>query len=216
LNGAAAAAIRADKEWEAQQGFLRAWVAHIFHMAPAAAPFKERHVAGWTPAPEMMDPDRYPIRIEVPEGPITVEGTRRNARMLLEYLEGWLRGRGAKGIDSLAGKPGIHPALMEDLATARISVAQIAQRVRHKVRAGDTDQVHDFALAKQLLEEELVSILQQSAVGGAADPDLEERYRKALKVAYRWVRNYTDLNFRSLGSYTRAELEGMAAAPDAF
>ena len=43
VNQAAAAAIRADKEWEARQGFLRAWVAHIFHMKPAADPFKELH-----------------------------------------------------------------------------------------------------------------------------------------------------------------------------
>jgi len=28
---AAAEAIRADKQWEAEQGFIRGWVAHIFH-----------------------------------------------------------------------------------------------------------------------------------------------------------------------------------------
>src|SRR5678810_965313 len=77
----------------------------------------------------MANPDNYPVAIKAPEGPITVEGTRRNARMLIEYVEGWLGGRGAKGIDSLEGKPGIHPALMEDLATGRMSVAQIAQRI---------------------------------------------------------------------------------------
>jgi len=27
--------------------------------------------------------------------------------MLVEYVEGWLTGRGAKSIDSLAGKPGV-------------------------------------------------------------------------------------------------------------
>jgi len=113
VNEAAAEAIRADKEWEARQGFLRAWVAHIFHMKPAADPFKELHASGWRPTPEMANPDNYPVEIRVPEGPITIEGTRRNARMLLEYLEGWLGGRGAKGIDSLTGKPGIHPALTQ-------------------------------------------------------------------------------------------------------
>ena len=65
-----------------------------------------------------QNPDHYPfLTLQVPAGLITLEGTRRNARMLLEYLEGWLNGRGAKGIDTLAGKPGTHPALMEDLAT---------------------------------------------------------------------------------------------------
>src|SRR5262245_36533241 len=149
VNRVAGEAIRNDKIWEAEQGFIRAWVAHIFHMKTAADPFRKLHGpgSGWAPRPEMLDPDRFPIRIEVPAGPITVEGTQRNARMLIEYVEGWLNGRGAKGIDSLAGKPGIHPALMEDLATGRMSVAQIAQRVRH--RAATTEgpaAVHDFPL----------------------------------------------------------------------
>ena len=41
VNRVAAESIRADKVWEAEQGFIRAWVAHIFHMKTAAAPFKE-------------------------------------------------------------------------------------------------------------------------------------------------------------------------------
>ena len=46
--------------------------------------------------------------------------------------------------------------------------------------------------------------------------EAEVRYRKATKIALRWIKNYTELNFRSLGSYTRADLEAIAAAPDAF
>jgi len=211
VNRAAAAAIRADKEWEARQGFVRAWVAHIFHMKAAAAPFKELRGSGWQPSAEMADPERYPVEVQTPAGPVTVEGTRRNARMLLEYLEGWLRGRGAKGIDSLAGKPGIHPALMEDLATARISVAQVAQRILHSARDTDTGEVHDFALARRLLEEEA-----ESLAGGASDQETAERYRKSLPIAMRWVKNYTAFDFRSLGSYTRADLERIASEPPAF
>jgi malate synthase len=222
VNRVAAEAIRADKEWEAEQGFIRAWVAHIFHMKTAAEPFKRRHGAGWVPRPEMRDPARYPVRIEAPAGPITVEGTRRNARMVVEYLEGWLNGRGAKGIDSLAGKPGVHPALMEDLATGRMSVAQIAQRIRHAARAQDGGTVHDEALVKRLLREETEDIVARLGAtvtddrGRAAHAQAAARYDKAYKVALRWVRNYVELDFRSLGSYTRAELEAIAAASDAF
>ena len=219
VNLSAAASIRGDKEWEARQGFLRAWVAHIFHMDTAARPFKELRGSGWTPTPEMADPDNYPIEIEVPEGPVTVDGTRRNARMVIEYLEGWLNGRGAKGIDSLEGRPGIHPPLMEDLATGRMSVAQIAQRVIHSAADTDTGEAHDFALVKRLLSEELDDILSRRRAE-IADPDalaaVEERYRAACKIAMRWVRNYTELDFRSLGAYTRADLADIAAAPDAF
>lgn len=40
VNEVAAVSTRADKQWEAAHGFLRGWVAHIFHMQTAAAPFK--------------------------------------------------------------------------------------------------------------------------------------------------------------------------------
>jgi malate synthase len=223
VNRVAAEAIRADKEWEAHQGFIRAWVAHIFHMKAAAEPFKRLRASGWKSTAAMADPANYPVMIEVPAGRITVEGTRRNARMVIEYLEGWLNGRGAKGIDSLAGKPGVHPALMEDLATGRMSIAQIAQRIRHNARTTDGPPgTHDFALVKRLLQEEVEDILKrlQATVkddrGRVAYAQAEERYRKSVKIAMRWIKNYTELNFRSLGSYTRPDLDAIAAAPDAI
>jgi len=212
VNRVAGEAIATDKEWEAAQGFVRGWVAHIFHMKTAADPFKKLVGSGWTPTPEMAKPETYPVTIEVPAGPVTLDGTRRNARMLVEYLEGWLNGRGAKGIDSLEGKPGVHPALMEDLATGRMSVAQIAQRIRHHARDGQAGVAHDFALVKKLLQEELGDILSRRP----QHAEVETRYRQAMKVSLRWVKNYTELNFRSLGSYTRAELDVIARAPDAF
>jgi malate synthase len=214
VNRVAGEAIRADKEWEAQQGFIRAWVAHIFHMKTAGEPFKRLVTSGWTPTPAMTEVGNYPVKIEVPAGPITVGGTRRNARMVIEYVEGWLGGRGAKGIDSLAGKPGVHPALMEDLATGRMSVAQIAQRIRHHAKdSTDPSQVHDFPMVKRLLREEVEDILRLTT---AKERETEARYRKAVKIALRWIKNYTELDFRSLGSYTHADLEHIAAAPDAF
>src|SRR5205809_6229506 len=84
VNRAAGDAIRADKEWEARQGFIRAWVAHIFHMKTAADPFKQLIGSGWRPTAEMARPENYPIGIDVPDGPITLEGTRRNCRMVIE------------------------------------------------------------------------------------------------------------------------------------
>src|SRR6266403_1819566 len=213
VNRVAGEAIRRDKEWEAAQGFLRGWVAHIFHMKTAADPFKTLIASGFKPSPDMAKPDHYPVRVEVPAGPITLEGTRRNARMVIEYVEGWLNGRGAKGIDSLEGKPGVHPALMEDLATGRMSVAQIAQRVLHHAPTTQGPAAtHDVALVKRLLQEELDDILARRPKDAAT----QERYRKAVKIAMRWIKNYTDLDFRSLGSYTRADLDRIAREPDAF
>jgi malate synthase len=210
VNRRAAAAIRTDKEWEASVGFRRAWVAHIYHMVEAARPFVEAERSGWRPTHEMADPANYPIRVETPMGQITELGTRRNLRTLLEYVEGWLRGRGAKGIDSLAGHPGARPALMEDLATARISVAQTAQRLIHEAACQDTGRRHSPTLVKSLLEEEYRDIL--ARLGDLSEPGIRMRYEYSLAIAQRWIRNYVELDFRSLGSYTRAELEAIGRA----
>ncbi len=223
VNKVAGDSIRADKEWEAQQGFLRGWVAHIFHMKTAADPFKELRGSGWEPSPDMYDPDNFPVNVTVPDGQITTAGSRRNARMLIEYVEGWLNGRGAKGIDSLEGQPGVHPALMEDLATGRISVAQTAQRIIHGAKDTDTGEAQDLALIKRLLAEELADIEERRRAEAPADEDsqkaveeMAERYRKAYKVAMQWIKNYTEYDFRSLGSYTQADLEAIAEGPEAF
>ena len=223
INAVAGESIRADKEWEAEQGFLRGWVAHIFHMSAAAEPFERLRASGWEPSPDMYDPDNFPVNIAAPDGPITTEGSRRNARMLIEYVEGWLNGRGAKGIDSLEGQPGARPALMEDLATGRISVAQTAQRVIHSARDDESGEVQDFALMKRLLQEELEDIIARRQAAAPSDDESQralaemvERYRKAYKVALRWVKNYTEYDFRSLGSYTRADLDEIAAGDEAF
>ena len=94
-----------------------------------------------------------------------------------------------------------------------MSVAQIAQRIRHGARTTDGPAAtHDPALVKRLLTEELEDILRRRP----ADAGLQERYRKAVKIALRWIRNYVDLDFRSLGSYTRRDHDAIAAAPDAF
>ena len=211
VNEAAGASIAADKEWEARQGFLRGWVAHIFHMPTAAAPFEELRATGWKPSAEMADPGRFPVSLDTPEGPTTIEGTRRNVRTIIEYLEAWLSGRGAKGIDSLEGRPGVHPRLMEDLATARISVAQTAQRVLHSAEDVDSGGMHDFGLIEGLVKQELGDILGLRSAAGA-DAAMIERYTKSAGIALHWIRSYTNLDFRSLGSYTRGDLEAIGAS----
>ena len=214
VNEEAAATVRGDKTWEAEQGFLRGWVAHIYHMKSAGDPFKELRNTGWEPSSDMANPDNYPVNIETPEGPVTQEGTRQNARTLIEYVEGWLGGRGAKGIDRLAGRPGRRPALMEDLATARISVAQMAQRVIHEAQAEDTGASHDLALLKSIITDEGEDIIR--LLGPNAPAPMVQRYQDAVKISMQWLKNYTEFNFRSLGSYSRPDLAAIAAAEDAI
>ena len=83
---------------------------------------------------------------------------------------------------------------------------------------------HSFQIVKSLLNEELEDIIRMMSkqavdldeAGITALNSAERRYRKAYKVAMRWIKNYTELNFRSLGSYTRDELNDIAARDDAF
>jgi malate synthase len=136
--------------------------------------------------------------------------------MVIEYLEGWLNGRGAKGIDSLEGQPGIHPALMEDLATGRMSVAQIAQRIIHAVKDSESGEIHDFDTVKNILKEQLNDILKIREESGVLDSHMKQRYQDAYIISLRWIKNYTEYNFRSLGTYSHKDLLEIASSPQAF
>jgi len=59
--------------------------------------------------------------LEVHAGTRSIEGFRENIRVGVQYIEAWLRGRGAVPIYNM----------MEDAATAEISRAQIWQQVKY-------------------------------------------------------------------------------------
>jgi malate synthase len=218
INELAANSIRSDKEWEARQGFLRGWSAHIYHMKTASDPFTEWWSTGWVPPEELKDPANFPLSIETPIGAITTEGTRRNIRTIIEYVEGWLSGRGAKGIDSMEGREGKRPALMEDLATARISVGQVSQRIIHSAVGQDTEQTHTLGSVRHITDIETDDILKlrSTQFSGKELSEIESRYKASRKITLRWIKNYTDMDFRSLGSYTREDLANIALEPEAF
>ena len=68
--------------------------------------------------------------------------------------------RGVVLVESLSCVYRMEETLMEDLATGRMSVAQIAQRIIHRARTTDGPAaVHDAALVKRLLQEETDDIL---------------------------------------------------------
>ena len=98
------------------------------------------------------------------------------------------------------------------------------QRIIHGVVTEDTQQKHDMTLAKRVLQEELDDILKYrkeevaaSEPSASADySEQEARYRDAFKVSLRWIKNYVELDFRSLGTYTRADFDRIAKEADAF
>ncbi len=124
-NEKAFAKVRADKEREAREGCDGTWVAH-----PALVPVAKEVFDRLMPSENQLDNLRSDVNVtrdmllQLHEGTKTEEGFRLNIRVGVQYIEAWLRGRGAVPIYNL----------MEDAATAEISRAQIWQWLRYGAR----------------------------------------------------------------------------------
>ncbi|HLL26998.1 MAG TPA: malate synthase A [Xanthobacteraceae bacterium] len=131
-NEAAFKKVRADKEREAGDGHDGTWVAH-----PDLVPVAEEVFHRLMKTPNQLDKLRNDVRVardqllEMHQGERTEEGLRLNIRVGVQYIEAWLRGRGAV--------PLYH--LMEDAATAEISRAQVWQWIYHGARLADGREV---------------------------------------------------------------------------
>ena len=82
------------------------------------------------------------LDVTIPGSSVTLEGVRANVDVGLRYLQSWLAGSGAAAIHGL----------MEDVATAEISRAQLWQWRRHQVAMADGGTV-DAALYRSLRDE---------------------------------------------------------------
>ncbi len=144
-NDAAFARVRADKEREATDGHDGTWVAHPGMVALATEVFDRL-----MPQPNQLDRLREDLTvtdadmIEVHAGVRTERGMRENIRVGVQYIEAWLRGRGAVPLYNL----------MEDAATAEISRAQIWQWIRFNAALDDgrkvTPELFKTALADEM------------------------------------------------------------------
>ena len=110
--------VRADKEREARSGHDGTWVAH-----PDLVPTAMKVFNDLMPTPNQFYVMREDVTVgqkellEIPAGTRTEAGFRDNIRIGIQYIEAWLRGRGAVPIYNL----------MEDAATAEITRSQIWQ-----------------------------------------------------------------------------------------
>jgi malate synthase len=144
-NAAAFAKVKADKEREAGNGHDGTWVAHP-DLVPVAMEVFDRLM----PQQNQLDKLREDVNVgtkdllEVHQGTRSEEGFRENIRVGVQYLEAWLRGRGAVPIYNM----------MEDAATAEISRAQIWQFVSYGVEVDGRTKVTP-ELFKRCLGEEM-------------------------------------------------------------
>jgi malate synthase len=147
-NEAALHKVWADKLREVRDGHDGTWVAHPGLVSVARDVF-DRHM----PAPNQIAtaPGEATVTaedlLEVPTGTRTEEGLRCNLRVGVQYIDAWLRGRGCV--------PLYH--LMEDVATAEISRAQVWQWVRHAATLED-GRIVTKPLVQELLDQELANL----------------------------------------------------------
>ena len=151
VNEAALAKVRDDKLRESNDGFDGTWVAHP-DLVPVAREVFDRVLGS---RPNQLDRDRSDVSVtavdlldtRVPDGRVTLAGVHNNVSVALQYLESWLRGSGAVGINNL----------MEDTATAEISRAQLWQWIRHSAPLGG-DGMMTASVYREVRDRELASL----------------------------------------------------------
>jgi malate synthase len=146
-NEEAFAKVRADKEREANDGHDGTWVAH-----PGMVQLATEAFDAVMPQPNQIERKRDDVQVQArdlldfqPSEPITEAGLRQNVSVGVQYLEAWLRGRGAVPLFNL----------MEDAATAEISRAQLWQWIRNEHGVLNDGRKVTKDLFRGVLDEEL-------------------------------------------------------------
>jgi malate synthase len=147
-NEAAFAKVRADKEREARNGHDGTWVAH-----PDLVPVAKEVFDRLMPSKNQLHVKREDVTagqadlLQVHEGSRTEAGFRENIRVGVQYVEAWLKGRGAVPLYNL----------MEDAATAEISRSQIWQWIHYGARLDNGVRV-DADFFEKCLGEEMARV----------------------------------------------------------
>jgi malate synthase len=167
-NAAAFAKVKADKEREAGNGHDGTWVAHP-DLVPIAMEVFDRMMPGANQLTKLREDVSVTAKdlLEVHDGNRTEAAFRENIRVGVQYMEAWLRGRGAVPIYNM----------MEDAATAEISRAQIWQFIAYGVELEGGQKVTRDWFAK-VYDEELARVRGEI---GAANYDAG-RFPEAAKL----------------------------------
>ncbi len=181
-----------DKSREANDGFDGSWVAHPGMVEACREEFDK--VLG--DRPNQVDRLREDVHVTAEmlldvkstPGEITEEGLRSNISVGIQYLESWLRGSGAVGINNL----------MEDAATAEISRSQVWQWLHNDVELSNGDRV-TRELVERMVDEEMAKIRERvgddAFAGGRWDDARETFTQTALADTY--------VDFLTLPAYER-------------
>ena len=185
-NEVAFAKVRADKEREAGDGHDGTWVAHP-DLVPVAMEVFDRLMPQANQLTQLRDDVAISRQdmLQVHAGGRSENGLRENIRVGVQYIEAWLRGRGAVPLYNL----------MEDAATAEISRAQIWQWIAQGATLED-GRIVTKALFQGLLAEEMRAL--ETSLGGAFSSG---RYPEAIALFSRMSMAETFEEFLTLPAY---------------
>ena len=181
--------VKADKEREARDGHDGTWVAHP-GLVPVAMAVFDQEMKGANQIEEKKLTDLEVSEkelLQVPEGVITEEGMRLNINVGIQYISSWLSGQGAAPIHNL----------MEDVATAEISRAQLWQWIRHPKGILDDGRNITIQLYEILKQEELTKLKNQ--VGNKLYT--ERRFPEAVQLFDQLIQNEHFIEFLTIPGY---------------
>lgn len=143
-----------DKQREVDQGFDGTWVAHPDLIPIAREVFYKRlkekaNQIDFEPSLDVQSKDLLNFNMEA-EG-VTDEGIKENIYICLKYLTSWFNGIGAVSIHNL----------MEDLATAEISRAQLWEWLHHKAKLKNGIVIDSKLIQKKIAD--VIAIFQEEA-----------------------------------------------------
>ncbi len=193
--------VRVDKRREVKDGHDGTWVAH-----PALVPVAREVFAADMIGVNQLDRLREDVDVnaedllQTPGGTVTEEGLRLNIRVAIQYLEAWLRGSGAVPLYNL----------MEDVATAEISRAQVWQWIHHRVQLADST-VITRELVARLVDSEMARIA--SELGASRVPD--GRFADATALFLHTATATPLVEFLTLSAYPLLEHDGPTLAVEA-
>lgn len=164
--------VQEDKLREVQDGCDGTWVAHP-DLVPIVREIFETKLGDKDNQKERLREDvqvssRDLTNFVISEGTVTEEGLRKNINIALQYIYSWLSGIGAAAINNL----------MEDVATAEISRAQVWQW-RQSLTRLDSGETIDEVLLRRFVQEEVDKINQQ--FGEAVDHSLFNQVRELFE-----------------------------------
>jgi malate synthase len=192
VNRTAFEKVRDDKTREAGDGFDGSWVAHPGMVGVCTEVFDsvlgdEPNQVGRTRDDVHVTAEQL-LDVRSTPGSVTEAGLRGNVNVGVRYLETWLRGSGAVGINNL----------MEDAATAEISRSQVWQWLHNAVRLEDGQTV-TRDLVERVIEEEMAAI--REAVGEDAFGSGRWEDARALFTEMALADDFAD--FLTLPAYER-------------